>query len=564
MYGNDFRAPRVDVHQFAMIPRAEIPRSVFRRQSQHKTTISATYLYPVLIDEVLPGDTFNCTMTAFCRMATPIYPILDNIQLESWFFFVPNRILWQHWVNFCGEQPQSPSDSTSYAIPTIVSPANGFTAFSIYDYCGIPGVGQITAGNTTTTNALPLRAYNMIWNQWFRDQNLDTATGFGATNTVYDLGDGPDPYTNYNLLPVRKRHDYFTSCLPWTQKNATPITLPLGTSAIVKTSNSQDYTASSQPMWFRNTTGAVLPAGNQTLGVEGNNSTGAPLAAFTTAPTGTATTLYPTNLYADLSTATAATINQIRLAFQTQRLLERDARGGTRYQELIMSHFGVHPLDSRLQRPEYLGGGVTPVNISPVPQTTGTGATGTTAPLGTLAAVGTSIARNHGFRQSFTEHGYILGLITIRQDQSYQQGLRRMWTRSTRYDFYWPVFAMLGEQSVRNDEIYCIGGISGQDQLTFGYQERWAEYRYLPSQISGAFRSTYSTPLDAWHLSPKFTALPALNTAFIQDNTSTNLTRTLAAGASAANEQFLCDLLFDIKSARPMPMYGVPGLIDHF
>lgn len=565
-YGINFHAPRVDVHKFSMIPRADIPRSTFRMQQQHKTTISATYLYPIFVTEVLPGDTFAANMVAFCRMATPIYPILDNIELESWFFFVPARIIWSHWINFMGEQPSQPTDSISYTVPQIVSPASGFTINSIYDYMGIPGAGQIGGGTTITVNALPLRAYNLIWNQWFRDENLQNAVGFGAANTVFDFGDGPDPYTNYNLLPMAKRHDYFTSCLPWTQKGATPITLPLGTQAPIKTSATPIYvTNTAQALSLRHTDGTAQPAANYTIGSLGSNSS-AVNTTFnsTTAPAaGVNKGVYPDNLYADLSAATAATINQIRLAFQTQRLLERDARGGTRYQELIMSHFGVHPLDSRLQRPEYLGGGKSSVNIAPVPQTTGTGASGTTSPLGTLSAVGTATARGHGFRQSFTEHGYVIGLVGVRNDQIYQQGLRRMWTRLTRYDFYWPVFAMLGEQSVRNDEIYTTG-TPATDTATFGYQERWAEYRYMPSLITANFRSTVATPLDAWHTAFKFTALPALNSTFIAEPLATTLIRNLAAGAAANGQQFLCDFFFDIRCARPMPMYSVPGMIDHF
>lgn len=544
-----------------MIPKADIPRSRFRMQYQHKTTFSASYLIPVFVHEVLPGDTWNVGMSAFCRLSTPIYPILDNLDLESWFFFVPCRILWSHWVNFMGEQPQSPADSTSYTIPTIVTGAFA-TAFSVYDYMGLPvGAGSNAAGGTI--NALPFRAYNMVWNQWFRDQNLDTAVGMGAANTVYDIGDGPDPSANYTLLKTRKRHDYFTSALPWTQKATNPITLPLGTSATVKTSVSDLYLATTNPgMKMASPTGTQASASGMGVG-QVSTTAGFGVQGFTTAPAGTLVgNLYPTNLYADLSTATAATINSLRLAFQTQKLLERDARGGTRYQELLISHFGVSPQDSRLQRPEYLGGGITQVNVAPVPQTSGTGASGTTAPIGTLSGVGTAVASRHGFRQSFTEHGYVLGLVAVRAQPIYQQGVHRMWTRQTRFDFYWPVFAMLGEQSIRNDEIYVQGAAA--DLNTYGYQERWAEYRFLPSRISGAFRSTYATPLDAWHTAEKFTALPALNSTFMADKTDITLQRILAAGASSANQQFLADILFDCKVARPMPMYSVPGLIDHF
>lgn len=564
MYGNNFHAPRVDVHQFSMIPRADIPRSTFRQQHQHKTTISAGILYPVFVQEILPGDTFNGSMTAFVRMATPIYPIMDNIDLESWFFFVPARIIWSHWVNFQGEQPAGPTDTIAYTIPQIVSPDGGFVNFTIYDYMGIPGVGQIAGGHGgISVNALPFRAYGLIWNQWFRDENLQNAVGFGATNTVNDFGDGPDLYTNYVLKRLNKRHDYFTSALPWTQKGATPITLPLGTSATVKTgATALAGTATGFPLTWQTPAGAsVSNAAAFTLAI-GPDATMNPTYANTTAGGAVTANVLPVNLYADLTTATAATINQIRLAFQTQRLLERDARGGTRYQEMVMAHFGVHPLDARLQRPEYLGGGRSPVSITPVPQTSATGASGTTSPIGTLSAVGTAVATRHGFRQSFTEHGYLLGLVGIRGDQVYQQGLHRMWTRKTRYDFYMPVFAMLGEQGIRNDEIYCDS--SANDTAIFGYQERWAEYRFFPSRISGYFRSTTATPLDAWHTAAKFTTLPTLAATFMQEPLDVTLHRNLAAGAATDNQQFLCDFFFDVRCARPMPMYSVPGLMDHF
>jgi Capsid protein (F protein) len=556
MYGNNFRSPMVDAHQFSMIPRSDIPRSTYRMQHQHKTTCSAAALIPVLIQEVLPGDTFNVSMTPFVRMATPLYPILDNIEMETFFFFVPNRILWTHWVNFMGEQPASPSDSISYVIPQVVSPAGGFAQNSLYDYMGIPPAGQITGANTVSVNALPFRAYNMIFNQWFRDQNLDTAVGYGASNTVYDLGDGPDPSTNYALRYARKRHDYFSSALPWTQKAASPVTLPLAGTAIVKTNTNVYPFAQLNPnaLQFLTTAGGVPNSG--AIGLTASNAGDSATAAAAIH------TIMPANLYADLTTATASTINQIRLAFQTQRLLERDARGGTRYQELLMSHFGVRPLDSRVQRPEYLGGGKTPVNIAPVPQTTATGLTGGTSPLGTLSAVGLASGGHHGFRGSFTEHGYIIGIMTFRHESLYQQGIHRMWTRSTRYDFYWPVFAMLGEQGIRNDEIYATG--TATDTQVFGYQERWAEYRYYPSRTSAYFRSTNTTPLDSWHLGTKFASLPSLNSSFMGADTDTNLARGLAAGAAANNQQFLCDLFFDVKAARPLPMYSVPGMLDHF
>ncbi|WNK14692.1 MAG: major capsid protein [Microvirus sp.] len=542
--------PSVNPHQFAMIPRSDIPRSSFRMQMNHKTTINAAELVPVYVQEVLPGDSFNLQMTSFSRMATAIYPVMDNLHLESFFFFVPNRLLWTNWVKFMGEQ-FSPGDSISYVIPQIVSPVGGFPRLSIYDYMGLPCTGQTAGGNTISINALPFRAYNQIFNEWFRDENL-----VSITSSPKNVGDGPDTYTDYGVQYRGKRHDYFTSCLPFTQKG-TAVSLPLTGNATVKTNLTDLLTGTQNDLRMREASGGGLPAATRTIGV----STLGDVGAINNAPT-IANLLYPTNLYADLSTATATTINALRLAFQTQKLLERDARGGTRYTEIVRSHFGVISPDARLQRPEYLGGGSSPINITPIAQQTQTGVTGGATPMGTLAGIGTNLARGHGFSRAFTEHGYILGLINVRADLAYQQGIRRMWKRSTRYDFYFPVFAMLGEQSVYNYEIYSDG--SANDALTFGYQERWAEYRYHPSMVTGYFNSTNSTPLDAWHLAQKFTALPTLNSTFIQDAAVANVQRVVAAGAAANKQQFLCDIFFDVKAARPLPMYSVPGLIDHF
>jgi len=550
----------VSTHQFAMIPRADIPRSKFQIQTAHKTTFDGGYLIPVYVDEVLPGDTFNLKMTAFARLSTPLYPVMDNLHLDSFFFFVPNRLVWNNWQKFMGEQA-NPGDSTAYLIPQTTSPAGGYTANSLQDYMGLPTAGQITGSNTVTHGALHLRAYNLIWDEWFRDENLQNSV-------TVNKGDGPDLYSDYTLLKRGKRHDYFTSALPWPQKG-TAVTLPLGNSApVYGTGYSLPVTDGT---WI-GSTASVTGTGNITRSQYGlwGDPPGSNAGAYNTSggnyQVGVLTksqivagggTAAQSGLYADLSAATAATINQIRESFQIQRLLERDARGGTRYTEIIRSHFGVISPDARLQRPEYLGGGSTPIIINPVAQTS---ATGSGTPLANLAGVGTALASGHGFTQSFTEHGLIIGMVSVRADLSYQQGLRKMWSRKTRYDFYFPVFAHLGEQAVLNKEIYSQG--TSADDNVFGYQERWAEYRYHPAQITGYFRSTTTGTLDAWHLAQRFTSLPSLNSTFIQD--SPPIDRVVAVGASANGKQFIFDSFFDIKAARPMPLYSVPGLIDHF
>lgn len=525
-----FRNKSVNVHQFAMTPRADVPRSAFRMQKVLKTAFDSGYLVPIFCEEAYPADKISLRLTCFARLATPLTPFLDNLHLETFFFFVPNRLVWTNWVKFMGEQ-DNPADSISFSIPQMVSPAGGYAIGSLQDYFGLPTVGQVVGGNTVTHSALPLRMYSLIWNSWFRDQNLQNSV-------TVDKGDAASTYSNYVLLRRGKRHDYFTSCLPWPLKGGVEVSMPLGSSAPIK----------------------VNAAAGSVLSVKDNTNTDRPIEA-----TGLNTAISIKNaagsnpMFADLSSATAATINQIRTAIQTQRWLERQARSGTRYPELIEGAFGVRPPDYRLSRPEYIGGGSSPVTVNPIAQTTATGLTGGSTPLGNLAAMGTALAHGHGFSYSVTEHGYFIGLVSVRADLTYQQGLRRHWSRTLRPEFYDPVFAHLGEQAVLNREIYCDG--SANDAAVFGYQERWGELRYNPSEITGLMRSTAASTIDKWHLAQKFASLPSLNTTFVQDTPPVD--RVLAVGAGANGQQLIADFFFDVKAARPLPMYSVPGLMDH-
>ncbi len=515
-------------HRFSDVPGIEIPRSTFDRSHGVKTTFDASHLVPIFIDEVLPGDTFKLNMAGFARLSTPKFPIMDNMFMETFFFFVPNRLIWDKWAEFCGEQivPQTPTD---YSIP-IIDDLNNAANMSLWDYFGIP---TKNAANLDI-NALVPRAYHLIWNEWFRDQNLQ------ALEPV-STGDGPDAMATYELLKRGKRHDYFTSCLPFLQKGDA-VLMSLGTEAPIFGANMdfdnvEDANNYAQIRDAAGAGGALMKLNASGTNLYGNQSA-----------SGTG------ELKADLTEAIGPTVNELRQAIQVQRLLERDARSGTRYTEIVQSHFGVTSPDSRLQRPEYLGGGSTPVNITPILQTDAT--PGIMGP-----AMGTAAFKNHGFVKSFTEHGHIIGLVNVRADITYQEGLNRMWSRQTRYDFYWPTLAHLGEQAVLNKEIYIDAADIGTGAIdnVFGYQERYAEMRYKPSQITGKFRSNDVASLDAWHLGIEFGATPTLDDAFITDDPPVD--RVIV---TAAEPHFIFDSFVNLQCTRPMPVYSIPGLIDHF
>lgn len=511
-------------------PRADIPRSTFQRNHTYKTTFDAGRIYPVFLDEVLPGDTFNVKASLFARLATPIAPIMDDLFMDVFFFFVPNRLVWDNWQKFCGEQ-NNPGDSTDYILPSF--PANtGWGEGTMADYFGLPTGTAPT--DAVAITSLPFRGMHLIWNEWFRDENLQN-------RLVVDKDDGPDNPADYTQLPYRgRRADYFTSALPWPQKGP-GVEIPIG-GVTVKDANVGPL--------FKSQTGTVA---NKTLQFISGN---AGVTWQNPVPGATAEAHWQDpNL-----TVVPGTINDLREAVQIQRLYERDARGGTRYIEILKSHFGVTSPDSRLQRPEYLGGTSIPVMINPVAQTAPTATDPETGyaktPQGNLAGFGIVASQGVGFTKSFVEHGYVFGLVSVRANQTYQQVTNRMWLRKTREEFYWPALAHLGEQAITVQEIYTPN--TGA-KAVFGYQERWAEYRYHPSQVTGRFRSNATGTLDWWHLARKFDTTPVLGATFIEENPP--MERVIAV---PDEPDFLFDSFWNIKCARPMPMYSVPGLMDHF
>lgn len=548
--------------RFALNPtRLDMSRSRFDRSSSYKTTFNVGQLIPFYVDEVLPGDTFSIDTSKVIRFQTLLTPIMDNIYLDTYFFFVPNRIVWSHWRELMGENTQSAwLPQVEYSVPQITAPAGGWNVGTIADYMGIP-----TGVPNLSVNALPFRAYALICNEWFRDENLTdplnipvgdaTVVGVNTGNYITDIAKGGQPFL------CAKYHDYFTSCLPAPQKGP-DVTINTVSGSVPVRSLDKMISRSEKQVTMQFYSDADFSAGNHDVGVGATSpSTIGPMwaeSAVHTSPSGSrALNLYPANLWADLSAGLpVATINQLRTAFQIQKLYERDARGGTRYIEILKSHFGVTSPDARLQRPEYLGGSRIPININQVVQNSGTTSDST---LGTTGAYSLTTDRHSDFTKSFVEHGFLIGLMVARYDHTYQQGLDRFWSRKDRFDYYWPVFANLGEMAVKNKEIFAQG--TAQDDEVFGYQEAWADYRYRPNRVTGEMRSQYAQSLDIWHLADDYDQLPHLSDSWIREDGST-VNRVLAVSDNLSAQLF-CDIFVRCLATRPMPLYSIPGLIDH-
>ena len=574
---------RVRGHRFSDAPAMYMKRTKFDRSHVYKTTFDSGKLIPVFVDEVLPGDTTRMSVNYFARLATPIKPIMDNIYLDWFFFFVPNRLVWEHWQNFCFEQ-EDPDDSTDYVIPTVAASGNSENAYvgSLWDYFGLP---VNTSGNLSGISALPFRGVYLIYNEWFRDENLQKSVKIqksDANEVLNSARAAEQPSwvftSDTNIVPGLacpprgKRHDYFTSALPWTQKGPGVSVGLAGTASIVDPSPGTGYLLHSTDNQLAavsayggdasSSGGERVAQGNGTISFNGNNDDFSGIGGFAgntekriTMSAQASSTYLGNDSYVDLDTSSIFTINSLRTAFQMQKFYERLARGGSRYTEVLRSFFGVVSPDARLQRPEFLGSFTKMVNVNPIAQTS---ATDNTSPQGNLSAYGVTAAKFHGFTKSFVEHGYIFGFVCARADLTYQQGINKMWLRSTVYDFYWPTFAHLGEQAIELREIYAQGVEA--DTTVFGYQERYAEYRYKPSQITGKFRSSITGGnLDVWHLSQFFNNAPTLNEEFIMENPP--IDRIIAV---PSEPEFLLDVGFRYTTVRPMPMFGTPGLVDHF
>lgn len=535
---------------FSLLPHIDIQRSRFDRSSSVKTSFNAGDVVPFYLEEVLPGDTFNVKTSRVVRMQTLLTPMMDNVYLDTYYFFVPNRLVWSHWKEFCGENTESAwIPETEYAMPQITAPFGGWSVGTIADYFGIP-----TGVSGLSVSALPFRAYALIMNEWFRDQNLQdplvvpvddsTVQGVNTGTFVTDVAKGGKPFI------AAKYHDYFTSALPAPQKGP-DVTIPIATAG--------EYAVVTKNETVPNPGNVALHSAfsfsdNKYLYITdaSDDHVAASLNPQSTGP------LVPDNLWAvTTGDAQAATINQLRLAFQIQKFYERQARGGSRYTEVIRSFFGVTSPDARLQRPEYLGGNRVPINVNQVIQQSGTEST--TTPQGTVVGMSLTTDSHSDFTKSFTEHGFIIGVMCARYDHTYQQGLARLWSRKDKFDFYWPVFANIGEQAIKNKEIYAQGNTT--DDEVFGYQEAWAEYRYKPNIVTGEMRSSYDQSLDVWHLADDYSKLPSLSAEWIREDKST-IDRVLAVSSSLSN-QFFADIYVSNKCTRPMPMYSIPGLIDH-